>query len=281
MSSLQFYREAYARCVVEASGASDACLIAAFAKVPREDFVGPAPWSILHGGHTAQQTSDPRLLYQDVLVALARDRGINNGQPSLHAMCLAAVRPAPGEAVLHIGAGTGYYSAILAELVGSTGTVLAYEIEADLAEQARANLRPWVQCQVRHASATAGALPASDVVYVNASATHPPAAWLSAMRAGARMVLPLTPSHASGVMLMLTRPSDETAQTSSVYPARVLCGVSFIPCVGAQDPQAGEALARALHTRPSAQVRSLHLASAPDASAWCVGPGWWLSTEPM
>jgi protein-L-isoaspartate(D-aspartate) O-methyltransferase len=277
MSSLQFYREAYARCVVQASGASDARLIAAFAKVPREDFVGPAPWTILHGGHTAQQTSDPRLLYQDVLVALARDRGINNGQPSLHAMCLAAVRPALGEAVLHIGAGTGYYSAILAELVGPTGTVLAYEIEADLAEQARTNLRPWVQCQVRHASATEGALPASDVVYVNASATHPPAAWLSAMRAGARMVFPLTPSHASGAMLMLTRPSE----TASAYPARVLCDVSFIPCVGAQDLQAGEALARALRTRASAQVRSLHLASAPDASAWCVGPGWWLSTEPL
>ena len=48
------------------------------------------------------------------------------------------------ERVVHIGAGTGYYTAILAELTRKNGTVLAYEIERDLAERAETNLSSWV-----------------------------------------------------------------------------------------------------------------------------------------
>ena len=63
---------------------------------------------------------DPARLYDDVLVAIDLARGINNGQPSLHALAMEALAPAGGETVIHIGAGAGYYSAILAELVGPT-----------------------------------------------------------------------------------------------------------------------------------------------------------------
>jgi protein-L-isoaspartate O-methyltransferase len=38
--------------------------------------------------------------------------------------------------VAHVGAGLGYYSAILAEVVGSTGEVTAIEIDPGLAERA-------------------------------------------------------------------------------------------------------------------------------------------------
>ena len=93
------------------------------------------PWSSFSGsGDEVRGSSDPRLLYQDVLIALAPDRRINNGQPSLHAACLAEADPQPGESVLHVGAGTGYYTAILAELVGPSGRVIAHEIEASLSE---------------------------------------------------------------------------------------------------------------------------------------------------
>ena len=50
---------------------------------------------------------------------------------SLHARCLNAVSPQTGEAVLHIGCGTGYYTALLAMLVGRDGHVEAREIVAD------------------------------------------------------------------------------------------------------------------------------------------------------
>jgi protein-L-isoaspartate(D-aspartate) O-methyltransferase len=71
-----------------------------------------------------------------------------------------------------VGAGTGYYSAILAELVGPEGRVLAFEIDAELAERAADNLEPWPQAEV---VAGDGALldpgPA-DVIVVNAGWTR-------------------------------------------------------------------------------------------------------------
>ena len=67
-------------------------------------------------------------------------RGINNGQPSLWAYLFDHLDLLPGEQVLHLGCGTGYYTAIIAELVGSAGRVTAVEIDATLARKARAAL---------------------------------------------------------------------------------------------------------------------------------------------
>ena len=39
--------------------------------------------------------------------------------------------------VLHIGCGTGYYSAVLAQLIGLSGKVIAYEIERISASSSR------------------------------------------------------------------------------------------------------------------------------------------------
>ena len=70
----------------------------------------------------------------------APERGVNNGSPSLHAGWLHALSLRDGERVAHVGAGTGYYTAILAELVGRKGRVLAIEFDPALTEAARANL---------------------------------------------------------------------------------------------------------------------------------------------
>jgi cyclopropane fatty-acyl-phospholipid synthase-like methyltransferase len=56
-------------------------------------------------------------------------RALNNGQPSLWASLLDHLNLSPGEHALHLGCGTGYYSAILAELVGTQGVVTALEID--------------------------------------------------------------------------------------------------------------------------------------------------------
>lgn len=46
---------------------------------------------------------------------------------------------------LHLGCGTGYYTAVAAELVGQMGKITAIEIDPGLAEKARAALMPWPQ----------------------------------------------------------------------------------------------------------------------------------------
>jgi len=273
VTSLQEHRDFYANYLVKSAGSSDAALIAAFASVEREHFVGQGPWPVFIGsGYLPTISDDPTLLYQDVLVGLSTERGINNGQPSLHARCLVACAPRNGEAVVHIGAGTGYYTAILAALVGKTGRVVAYEIEADLAALARENLSRLPNVSVVAASAADAVLPAADLIYVNAGATHPPASWLDALNIGGRLVFPLTPDEGSGCMLLVTR------RGPTHYAASAFMRVAFIPCVGVRDAASSHALAAALDSRSLAVVKSLHRGTPPDSSAWCIGDGWWLST---
>ena len=273
MSAIQDQRDFYANFIVRSSGSSDEHLIAAFASTKREHYVGAGPWSIFVGsGYIPTPSDDPRLLYQDVLVGLATDRGINNGQPSLHARCLAACAPAPGEAVVHIGAGTGYYTALLAALVGNTGNVLAYEIEADLAERARENLSALANVRVVNASAAQADLQNADLIYVSAGATHPLDAWLDALNIGGRLIFPLTPEEGLGAMLLVTR------RAASSYAASIVMRVAFIPCIGARDKAASTALNAALETQSIKSVKSLRRDVSPDGTAWCVGKGWWLST---
>ena len=45
-----------------------------------------------------------------------------------------------GESVTHIGAGSGYYTAILAALTTTAGEVFAYEIDQGMAQRATSNL---------------------------------------------------------------------------------------------------------------------------------------------
>ena len=60
-----------------------------------------------------------------------------------------------------MGAGTGYYTAILAYLVGSSGKVVGYEIDNDLARRATGNLADLSNVEVRGLSGSEGTLPSS------------------------------------------------------------------------------------------------------------------------
>ena len=267
------HRHFYAQFIVKSSGSADERLISAFAAVPREDYLGPGPWQVFVGsGYIPTISDDPRFLYQDILIALDTDRRINNGQPSLHARGLAAAAPMRGETVVHIGAGTGYYTAVLATLVGPTGWVSAYEIEADLAARASKNLRGFSNVSVAAASAAEAVLPATDIIYVNAGATHPPPGWLDALKVGGRLVFPLTPNEGFGVMLQVTRTAEDA------FSANAFSRVAFIPCIGARDEATSASLTSALERQSLKAVRSLRRNSPPDDTAWCVGSDWWLST---
>jgi len=120
---LKIIRRAFAKQVMAACGIRNPRVEAAFAAVAREDFLGPGPWQIVRwgGGYRATPDPDPVYLCTDDVIGILPERNLNNGQPSLHAALIAAAAPQPGEHVVHVGAGVGYYTAILAELVGRYG----------------------------------------------------------------------------------------------------------------------------------------------------------------
>ena len=268
-------RHNYAIEITRRAGVSDPRIEAAFAAVPREDFAGPPPWRIGSGGFFGLASSDdPARLYEDVLVAIDVERGINNGQPSLHAQSLDALGLKEGETVLQIGAGAGYYTAVLAELVGAKGRVIAYEIAPDIAARAAANLARYPQVEVRARSGVEH-LPQADAIYVSAAASHPVRAWLDALKAGGRLVFPLQAARSSGAMLIVTRP-----ERGEAWPARLLTQVVFIACEGAQNSEMGRRLDQAFRRGGQAGVRSVRFGSEPSETDWVRGDGWALSTEP-
>jgi len=297
MDPLASHRVFFAQLVTSAAGAAkNERLVDAFATTPREKYLGPGPWKIFAGGSLIDTpTNDPAFLYQDVVVALAPDRRINNGQPVLHAMCLSALNIQPGEKILHIGAGTGYYTALLAKLTDATGSVEAYEIEADLSARAAANLTGQSNVTVHTRNAAEGQLPPCDVIYVSAAATAPLDNWLDALRPGGRLLFPLTPADGPGgtpgvgAMLLITRPPLASAPNASdvpatsagadeIFSARFLSAAIFIPCIGARDDATAAKLSDAFKRGNAREVRSLHRRTPPDATCWCSGEGWWLST---
>ena len=269
-------RHAYAAEITRRAGVRDPRIEAAFAAVPREDFAGPPPWRIGSGGFFGLASSDdPARLYEDVLVAIDAERGINNGQPSLHAQSIDALGVKEGETVVQIGAGAGYYTAMLATLVGPAGRVIAYEIAPDIAARAAANLARYPQVEVRARSGVED-LPQADAIYVSAAASHPVRAWLDALKPGGRLVFPLQAAGSSGAMLLVTRP-----EAGDAWPARFLSGVVFIACEGAQDPAMARKLDKAFRRGGQDAVRSLRFGGGPSRSDWLRGDGWSLSTEPV
>lgn len=273
MATLDEIRDFYASLMAAATGSGDPRYERAFALVPREAFLPPGPWSVMATGRPVETPSaDPAYLYQNVRVALNRAKNVNNGEPFLHAAWIGAVAPQPGEIVCHVGAGTGYYTAILSVLVLPAGKIYAFEIDRDLARQAAENLEPFDNAEVYVNDATATDLPACDVVYVNAAVASPPLGWLAALRPGGRMILPWQPSRDIGVALLVRR-------EAAGFACRPLMNAWFIPCEGASEPAPGASAPAAGTVR---RIRSLRLATdgPPDDTAIADMGEIWFSSRP-
>jgi protein-L-isoaspartate(D-aspartate) O-methyltransferase len=275
MEGLAASRAFFASLVTANVGISrpDHPLRVAFASTPRERFIGNGPWRVFTPvGYIETPCDDPALLYQDITVALEEQGTINNGQPTLHPLCISALSIEPGEVIVHIGAGSGYYTALLSKMTGATGSVSAYEIESRLADRATRNLEDLKNTTVHSVSGSGTHLPACDVIYVNAGATAPVQNWLDALRIGGRLLFPLTGARNHGAMLLIKR-------TSWVeFEARFLCRAAFIPCIGARDEKLEQSLSDTFQTKDIACVRSLRSNTPPDESCWFAAPSWWLST---
>jgi protein-L-isoaspartate(D-aspartate) O-methyltransferase len=165
---LTIVRRAYARQMLGLAAVRNDRLERVFATVRREDFLGSEPWRIAQRPlGLLLPVNDPVYVYQDAVLALAPDRGVNNGSPSLHAKMLNDLAVEPGQHIAHIGAGAGYYTAILSELTGLSGRVTAVEFDAALAECARVNLADWRNVEVICGDGGSALFESADRIYVN------------------------------------------------------------------------------------------------------------------
>lgn len=268
-SALETYRSEYAEQIARLTELRDRRIERAFATVARENFLPPPPWTTISAG-VAVQTSDIAAIYDNVLIVIDRERGINNGEPALHAAWLDAVSPQPGEAVIHVGAGTGYYTAILARLVEPAGHVEAFEYEADLAAQATRNLMDYPHVTVHAGSAFGRPLPGADVIYVNAGVVAPDAEWLKALKPGGRLIFPWQPHKGWGPAILVHR-------RTTGFRAKPLMTVGFISCSGTAERLRSE---RKPAEADLAAVRSIWLVSdrPPDRTALAVYDQVWFSS---
>ena len=165
---LDIIRRAYAAQTMAAAGVIDQGIEAAFAAVKREDFLGPGPWPILRWdrGYEKAPSADPVYLYDDVVVAIVPERNLNNGQPSFLAALIAGGAPRPGGHAVHIGIGVGYYTAILARLVGRAGRVTAIEFDPSLAARLASNFAAQRNVRVVQGDGAQVDFDPADVIYV-------------------------------------------------------------------------------------------------------------------
>ncbi|WP_431321898.1 protein-L-isoaspartate O-methyltransferase family protein [Rhizobium sp. YTU87027] len=184
-------REFASRVLAKEGVQGDDALLRAFATVPRERFLGPPPWKMAGWGGYVDASGDPSVVYQDVLFALQHERHINNGSPSLHARGIHKLALRQGGTVCHVGAGSGYYTAIIALLVGSSGHVTAVEFDGELARRAEENLRDYPNVHVVHGNGIEWPREPTDAVYVNFAIHFPAEAWVERLRVGGRLILPL------------------------------------------------------------------------------------------
>jgi len=270
---LEEARRSFATELRVVANVSDPRVVDAFATVPRERFVGPGPWRILHmfDGYWTTPDADPRWLYHNVLVALDESRGLNTGEPSLWAHHFDRLGIHAGDRVLQVGTGSGYFTAILAELVGAHGRVLGLEVDEPLASVAAQNLTAWPQASVRKVEGIVALDDKWDAIIAFAGASAPPAAWLDALADGGRALIPMTGSERWGFMLRLDRRGAKIA-------ARSAGRVGFFPCAGAREDAEAMALSRAL-ADATGQRALKSLRRDPhevDESCWLHGNGWCL-----
>lgn len=153
-------------------------VVQAFLAVDRKNFVPPEFVGQAYGDYP-----------------LSIGSGQTISQPSTVAFMLELLQPSAGQAVLEVGAGSGYVAALAAKIVGEQGSVLAIERIPELVELARRNLRAYhlPQLAIERGDGSQGA-PGNqtfDRILVSAAAPKLPQPLVAQLKEGGRLVVPV------------------------------------------------------------------------------------------
>jgi protein-L-isoaspartate(D-aspartate) O-methyltransferase len=187
----------------------DARVLAAMAQVPRHEFVSSA-----YRDHA----------YDDTPLPIPEAQTIS--QPYIVALMLELLRLDPADTVLEIGTGSGYQTALLAELARR---VYSIERHPALAAQAQSILDRlhYRNVTLLVADGTLG-LPEHapyDAILVSAAAPELPVTLFTQLKEAGRLVVPIGPAEAQ--LLQLITKGKGTPIVSAQVPCR------FVPLIGA------------------------------------------------
>ena len=163
-------REAMVASQLRTNAVSDTRVVAAMARVPREDFMPEA---------------QRRLAYRDTAVPIAHGRAANLPMATGKLLTRAEIRAS--DRVLLIGAAGGYTAALLAELAAS---VVAVESDPALVAIARPALSAYANVELVEGDLTAGHASQApyDLLVIDGAVEHVPDALIDQVKIGGRVV---------------------------------------------------------------------------------------------
>jgi protein-L-isoaspartate(D-aspartate) O-methyltransferase len=282
VSVLREQRRYFAEELEAVCGLRTPALVEAFATVPREEFLPRGPWLVRseadYFSSVPRQTpdADPRRVCHNIAVAIDPGRQLFNGAPSLLGQCIDRLELMPGQRVIHVGCGLGYYSAVMARCVGPTGHIVAVEVETELADAARRHLASMPNVTV--CCGDGSQLPGGpfDSILVNCGVTHPLPTWLDALGPGSRMILPLTAALPStgigkGPLLLLTKRETD-------FEAKLVTVVAIYSAVGIRDAALNERIGKMLMKGQFPNLNRLRRDRHDESTdCWLHGSGFCLS----
>jgi len=195
---------------LRARGIRDERVLAAMLHVPRHEFVS---------GEYRDQA------YEDHPIPIGEGQTVS--QPYIVAIMLEVLALDPSDTVLEVGTGSGYQTALLAEL---TRQVYSVERHASLARTAQATLARlgYTNVEVLLGDGSHG-LPERapfDAIVVSAAAPQIPPPLFEQLREAGRMIIPVGPAHAQELQLVCKQ-SGQPVVTN-------LEGCRFVPLIGSQ-----------------------------------------------
>jgi protein-L-isoaspartate(D-aspartate) O-methyltransferase len=195
--------------------ALDPRVMAAMREVPRHEFVSLA---------------NDYLAYANGPLPIGHGQTVS--QPYIVALMTDVLAPEPEDAMLEVGAGSGYQAAVLSRLVRQ---VYSVECITELAEAARERLSRlgYGNVEVRHGDGYYGWPEHApfDGIIVTAAAPHVPQPLLDQLKPGARLVIPVDAGLFAQTLAVVEKAADGTVRRREVLD------VAFVPLTGPHHDQ--------------------------------------------